>query len=62
MTTTITTYSWRCIFAKSDGEFNFHLNEMRKLCNQYGYADCVEWSKGEAAIKWALTCDMYDME
>ena len=62
VTTTITTYSWRCIFAKSDGEFNFHLNEMRKLCNQYGYADCVEWSKGEAAIKWALTCDMYDME
>lgn len=62
VTTTITTYSWRCIFAKSDGEFNFHLGEMRKLCNQYGYADCVEWSKGEAAIKWALTCDMYDME
>lgn len=62
VTNTIKTYSWRCIYAKSEGEFNFHLSEMRRLCNQYGYEDCVEWSKGEAAIKWALTCDMYDME
>lgn len=62
VTTTIKTYSWRCIYAKSDGEFNYHLSEMRKLCDQYGYADCVEWSKGEAAIKWALTCELYDME
>ncbi len=61
VTTTIKTYSWRAIYAKSDGEFNFHLNEMKRLCNSYGYADCVEWSKGEAAKKWQLTCDMYDM-
>lgn len=61
VTNTIKTYSWRCIYAKSEGEFNYHLSEMRKLCGQYGYQDCVDWSKNEAAIKWAMTCDMYDM-
>ncbi len=61
VTTTVKTYSWRCIYAKSEGEFNFHLNEMRKLCNQYGYDACAEWSRNEAARKWALTCEMYDM-
>ena len=54
VTKAIVTYSWRAIYAKTDGEYNFHVNEMRKICDQYGYDQCVEWSQGEAAAKWAL--------
>lgn len=52
---TIKDLSWRAIYAKNEGEFNYHVNEMRRLCNQYGYDQCVEWCEGEAAAKWALT-------
>ena len=52
---TVKDYSWRAIYAKSDPEFNFHVNEMKRLCDQYGYADCVAWSEQEAAQKWELT-------
>ena len=55
VTKAIVNYSWRAIMAKNDGEFNFHVNEMRKQCNSYGYDQCVAWSQGEAAIKWQLT-------
>ena len=55
VTNAIRTYTWRAIMAKNDGEFNFHVNEMRKQCNNYGYDQCVEWSRGEAAAKWELT-------
>ena len=51
----ITDYSWRAIYAKADAEFNFHVSEMKKLCEQYGYADCVEWCKQEAAQMWKLS-------
>lgn len=54
VTNTITTYTWRAIMAKNDGEFNFHVQTMRNLANQYGYADCVAWSKGEADVIWGL--------
>lgn len=54
VTKAIVTYSWRAIYAKSEGEYNFHVNEMRRICNEYGYDKCVEWSKGEAAAKWQL--------
>ncbi len=54
VTKAIVTYSWRAIYAKSDAEFNFHVREMRKICDQYGYDQCVEWSRGEAEAKWAL--------
>ncbi len=52
---TIKDYSWRAMYAKSDAEFNYHVGEMKKLCNQYGYADCVAWCEQEAAQKWELT-------
>ena len=54
VTKAIVTYSWRAIYAKSDAEYNFHVNEMRKICDQYGYDQCVEWSQNEANVKWAL--------
>lgn len=52
---TVKDYSWRAIYAKSDAEFNYHVSEMKRLCNQYGYADCVAWCEQEAAIMWSLT-------
>ena len=51
--TAVKTYSWRAIYAKNDGEFDFHLNQMIKDCNAYGYADCVAWCEEQAALCWA---------
>ena len=50
--------SWLAIYAKADGEFNMHIRNMITQCNNYGYADCLEWSKGEAATKWRLTQEL----
>lgn len=47
-------YSWNCINAKNDGEFDYLVKQMIKVCNSFGYAECLTWSEGEAAIKWAL--------
>lgn len=55
---TIRDYSWRAICAKSDAEFNFHVSEMRRLCESYGIADCLAWCEQEAAQKWALTQEL----
>lgn len=50
----ITTNSWRAIFAKNDGEFNFHIMNMKNQCKGYGWEDCLNWSLQEAATKWQL--------
>lgn len=52
--TCITDYSWRAIYASSDEEFNQIVSEMYGKAMSYGYRDCVEYSKNEAAIKNAL--------
>ena len=54
VTKAITTWSWRAIYAKNDGEFNGMVMQMRNQCKAYGYDKCVEWSRQEAAAKWAL--------
>ena len=51
----IVDYSWRAINAKSEGEFTFHVGEMKRLCQQYGIDQCLEWCEQEAAQKWELT-------
>ena len=55
VTKAIVTYSWRAIYAKADAEFEHHVSEMRDLCEQYGYDQCLEWSRAEAQQKWELT-------
>ena len=55
VTKAITNNSWMAIFAKADAEFNYHISNMRKQCQQYGYDECIEWSKGEALQKWQLS-------
>ena len=52
---TIRDYSWRAINAKNEGEFKFHVMEMKRLVNSYGMEDCLKWCEEEAAIKWQLT-------
>ena len=54
VTNSIRTNSWRAIYAKADGEFDMHIRNMRQQCEAYGYDECIEWSKGEAAVKWQL--------
>ena len=51
--TAVKTGSWRAIYAKNDGEFEFHLNTMIQQANNYGYADCVKWCEEQAALCWA---------
>ncbi len=51
--TAVKTYSWRAIYAKADAEFDFHVAEMLKACENYGYSDCVKWCEEEAARCWA---------
>ena len=53
--TAMKTYSWRAIYAKNDGEFNFHVNELKRLVQSYGFDKCVEWCEQECAAKWALS-------
>ena len=55
VTKAIVNNSWLAIYAKADGEFNMHIANMKRQCNAYGYAECVEWSKQEAAVKWQLS-------
>ncbi|MBQ7849402.1 MAG: hypothetical protein IJ343_06745, partial [Clostridia bacterium] len=50
----ITTNSWRAIYAKNDGEFNFHIMNMKNQCKGYGWQQCLDWSLQEAATKWQL--------
>jgi multiple sugar transport system substrate-binding protein/putative aldouronate transport system substrate-binding protein len=46
--------SWKAIYASTDAEYNKIVNNMIKKCKQYGYADCVSWSKDEAARRKSL--------
>ncbi|MDP4088284.1 MAG: hypothetical protein Q8930_03295, partial [Bacillota bacterium] len=39
---TITSYSWKAIYAKSDAEFDSIVKEMTDKANSYGYDKCVQ--------------------
>ena len=47
--------SWRAIYAKSDGEFDYHVKTMKSQCEQFGIADCLKWCEQEALQIWTLT-------
>lgn len=46
--------SWNAIYAKDDAEFDSIVAKMRHEADEYGYAQCVEWSKAEAEIRNSL--------
>ena len=54
VTDVITTYSWKAIYANSDAEFTYIVNQMLQQANAYGYQECVEWSAEQAAARFAL--------
>lgn len=43
--------SWEAIYAKDDAEFDTIVAKMQKDAKDYGYDECVEWCKSEAAVK-----------
>lgn len=51
---TIKDNSWLAIYAKSDGEFNLHIRNMRNNANSYGYDQCMVWAREQAAIRYSL--------
>ena len=54
VTDIIVTYSWRAIYASSDAEFTYIVNQMIQQAKAYGYEECVEWSVEQANIRHAL--------
>lgn len=54
VTDVIVTYSWKAIYASSDAEFTYIINQMISQANAYGYQDCVEWTVAEAQTRFAL--------
>jgi multiple sugar transport system substrate-binding protein/putative aldouronate transport system substrate-binding protein len=57
----VKTYSWRCIYAKTDGEFNYHLNTMINECKAKGYDAYKDWCEKEAARCWAAQQELVAM-
>ncbi len=53
VTTCIVDYSWKAIYAATDGEFNYYVQQMISTANAYGYEQCKQWSVDEAAKRHA---------
>ena len=54
VTDIIVTYSWKAIYANSDAEFNYIVNQMIQQAKAYGYEECVQWGVDQAAARYAL--------
>jgi multiple sugar transport system substrate-binding protein/putative aldouronate transport system substrate-binding protein len=54
VTTCIVDYSWKAIYASSDGEFNYYVQQMINTAIAYGYEKCKKWSQDEAVKRHAL--------
>jgi len=52
--TTVVNGSWNAIYAKDDAEFDSIVSQMKSDADAYGYAECVEWCRNEAARKFAM--------
>ena len=46
--------TWNAMYANSDAEFDSIVSQMRADADAYGYADCVEWCKEQAQIKFSM--------
>ena len=42
------------MYAKSDAEFDSIVAKMRSDADAYGYAECVDWCREQAAIKFSM--------
>ena len=52
--TTVVNGSWNAMYAKSDAEFDSIVAKMRSDADAYGYAECVDWCREQAAIKFSM--------
>ena len=52
--TTVCNGSWNAMYAKSDAEFDSIVAKMRSDAAAYGYSDCVDWCREQAAIKFSM--------
>ncbi len=53
VTDIIVTNSWKAIYAKSEGEFNYIVKQMIQQANAYGYEECAQWSVDQATARYA---------
>ncbi len=51
---TVTNYSWRAMYAKNDGEFEYLIKEMTRICKDYEYDKILDWSREQAAVRFQL--------
>lgn len=52
--TTVVNGSWNAMYARSDGEFDSIVSKMRADADAYGYGECVDWCREQAAIKFSM--------
>lgn len=45
--------TWKAMYATSDEEFDNYVQTMIDDAKGHGYADCVEWSENEAALRFS---------
>jgi multiple sugar transport system substrate-binding protein/putative aldouronate transport system substrate-binding protein len=50
--TTITNGTWKCIYAKTDAEFDQLWEQMVSDANSYGYDKCVDYSEEQAETRY----------
>lgn len=53
VTDIIVTYSWKAIYANSDGEFDYLVKQMIQQADAYGYEECAQWSVDQANARYA---------
>lgn len=58
VTQCIVDYSWKAIYANSDGEYNYYLQQMLNTAKAYGYEQCKQWSVDEAAKRHAAELEV----
>ncbi len=58
VTNSIRKGSWNALYAKTETEYNKIVANMIKETKSYGYDDCLEWSKNEAATKTKLISEL----
>ena len=52
--TAVVNGTWNAMYAKSDEEFESIVAKVRKDCDAYGYAECIDWCREQAATKFAM--------
>lgn len=52
--TAVVNGTWNAMYARSDADFEKIVSQMRADCDGYGYADCIDWCRNQAAIKFSM--------